>query len=46
MHIANVWQARTGERRGLKELDAPMPRDVGLAAANLEHEAAKPFWRA
>jgi hypothetical protein len=46
MRIRNIRPARVDEPRYHKKLDARMPRDVGLAAADLEREAAKPFWRA
>jgi len=39
------WQYRAHERAHLMALDDRMLRDIGLARADVEHEAAKPFWR-
>jgi len=40
------WQDRVRQRRNLLEMDDHLLRDIGLSRADLEHEAAKPFWRA
>lgn len=40
-----LWQTRAMQRRRLQELDDRLLRDVGLSRADVEHEAAKPFWR-
>jgi uncharacterized protein YjiS (DUF1127 family) len=40
------WQDRARQRNRLGEMDDHLLRDVGLSRADLEHEAAKPFWRA
>jgi uncharacterized protein YjiS (DUF1127 family) len=39
------WQYRAHERAHLMAMDDRMLRDIGLARADVEHEAAKPFWR-
>lgn len=39
------WQYRAHERAHLMTLDDRMLRDIGLARADVENEAAKPFWR-
>jgi uncharacterized protein YjiS (DUF1127 family) len=39
------WQYRAHERSHLMALDDRMLRDIGLARADVENEAAKPFWR-
>lgn len=39
------WQYRAHERSHLMTLDDRMLRDIGLARADVENEAAKPFWR-
>ena len=40
-----AWQYRAHERSHLMTLDDRMLRDIGLARADVENEAAKPFWR-
>jgi uncharacterized protein YjiS (DUF1127 family) len=40
------WQERARQRHRLGEMDDHLLRDIGLSRADLEHEAAKPFWRA
>ena len=40
------WQDRARQRHRLGEMDDHLLRDIGLSRADLEHEAAKPFWRA
>jgi uncharacterized protein YjiS (DUF1127 family) len=40
------WQDRARQRHHLGEMDDHLLRDIGLSRADLEHESAKPFWRA
>jgi uncharacterized protein YjiS (DUF1127 family) len=40
------WQERARQRHRLGEMDDHLLRDIGLSRADLEHESAKPFWRA
>ena len=40
------WQDRARQRHRLSEMDDHLLRDIGLSRADLEHETAKPFWRA
>jgi len=40
-----VWTERWRHRVRLRELDDSMLRDVGISRADVEREAAKPFWR-
>ena len=40
------WQDRARQRHRLGEMDDHLLRDIGLSRADLEHESAKPFWRA
>jgi uncharacterized protein YjiS (DUF1127 family) len=49
IRAANVlltWQERAAQRHALATLDARMLRDIGLSRADVQREAAKPFWRA
>ncbi|PWR21955.1 DUF1127 domain-containing protein [Zavarzinia compransoris] len=39
------WQRRAMERNHLRGLDDHMLRDIGLSRADIEQEAAKPFWK-
>ena len=39
------WLQRSQERRMLADVDDRMLRDVGIDRADLQAEAAKPFWR-
>ena len=39
------WQERALERHRLESLDDFMLKDIGLSRADVEREAAKPFWR-
>ncbi len=43
--LAGLWVARIRQRRSLAELDDRLRRDIGLSAADVASEAAKPFWR-
>lgn len=40
-----TWDARFRARRALAELDSERRADLGLSAAEIEREAAKPVWR-
>lgn len=40
-----TWQQRHSERRYLLTLDERMLKDMGLSQADIEQEAAKPFWQ-
>jgi uncharacterized protein YjiS (DUF1127 family) len=39
------WGARRRQRRALRRLDGRALQDLGLSRADVEREAAKPFWR-
>jgi uncharacterized protein YjiS (DUF1127 family) len=40
-----TWQQRHSERRYLLTLDQRMLKDIGLSQADIQQEAAKPFWQ-
>ncbi|PWR20170.1 DUF1127 domain-containing protein [Zavarzinia aquatilis] len=40
-----VWQRRAMERHHMRRMDDRLLRDIGLSRADIESEAAKPFWR-
>jgi uncharacterized protein YjiS (DUF1127 family) len=40
-----TWSSRSRQRRALAGLDDAMLKDIGLSRADIEFEAAKPFWR-
>ena len=40
------WQERASQRHNMIGLDDHVLKDVGLSRADIEGEAAKPFWRA
>jgi uncharacterized protein YjiS (DUF1127 family) len=40
------WQDRARQRHNLLAMDDHLLRDIGVSRADLENEAAKPFWRA
>jgi uncharacterized protein YjiS (DUF1127 family) len=40
-----TWHERVRQRRQLQSLSDHMLRDIGLGRADVELEAAKPFWR-
>lgn len=40
------WQERNRSRILLGRLDDRMLRDMGISRADVDYEAAKPFWRA
>jgi len=41
-----IWDRRHRDRLHLASLDERMLRDIGITGADVQHEAAKPFWRA
>lgn len=41
-----AWSERVRQRRELEALPDHMLSDIGLSRADVEAEAAKPFWRA
>jgi uncharacterized protein YjiS (DUF1127 family) len=41
-----TWHERSRQRHHLRSLSTHMLRDIGLSRADVEGEAAKPFWRA
>jgi uncharacterized protein YjiS (DUF1127 family) len=43
---AFAWLERARQRRQLQQLGDHMLKDIGLSRADVEAEAAKPFWRA
>lgn len=40
-----LWQYRAQERHHLARLDERMMKDMGISAADVEHEVSKPFWK-
>ena len=40
-----VWQERASQRHRMAGLDDRALKDVGMSRADVEGEAAKPFWR-
>ena len=40
-----IWHERARQRHQLRSLGDHMLRDLGLGRADVEAEAAKPFWR-
>ncbi len=44
--LASAWMDRIEQRRHLASLDDHLLNDLGLSRADVEMEAAKPFWRA
>ena len=45
IELLMVWHERARQRRQLQSLNDQMLRDIGLGRADVEAEAAKPFWR-
>ena len=39
------WHRRISDRNALRTMDDRLLKDIGLSHADVEHEAAKPFWR-
>ncbi|MBM3539545.1 MAG: DUF1127 domain-containing protein [Alphaproteobacteria bacterium] len=44
LHQLLVWRERSRQRRTLADLNERMRRDIGLGAADIHRECAKPFW--
>ena len=42
--IVLLWQQRAAERTHLASLSAHHLKDIGVSRADVEAEAAKPFW--
>jgi uncharacterized protein YjiS (DUF1127 family) len=45
VRLARCWRLRAETRRQLAVLPDYMLRDIGLTRMDVEHEAAKPFWK-
>ena len=45
VELLMTWHERARQRRQLQGLSDSMLRDLGLGRADVEAEAAKPFWR-
>lgn len=43
--LVSLWQTRASQRRRLSELPDHLLQDIGITRADVEQEAAKPFWR-
>jgi uncharacterized protein YjiS (DUF1127 family) len=41
-----TWQRRHKDRLHLMALDDRLLHDIGISAADVEHEVSKPFWKA
>lgn len=39
------WHRRISDRHALRTMDDRLLKDIGLSNADVEREAAKPFWR-
>jgi uncharacterized protein YjiS (DUF1127 family) len=44
IELLMVWHERARQRHQLRSLSDQMLRDIGLGRADVEAEAAKPFW--
>ena len=40
-----TWQRRHKDRLHLMALDDRLLHDIGISAADVEHEVSKPFWK-
>ena len=40
-----LWQERASQQHRMAGLDDHVLKDIGLSRADIEGEAAKPFWR-
>ena len=45
IELLMIWHERARQRYQLRSLSDHMLRDIGLGRADVEAEAAKPFWR-
>ena len=45
IELLMIWHERARQRHQLRSLSDHMLRDIGLGRAEVEGEAAKPFWR-
>jgi uncharacterized protein YjiS (DUF1127 family) len=45
IELLMVWHERARQRHQLRSLSDHMLHDIGLGRADVEAEAAKPFWR-
>jgi uncharacterized protein YjiS (DUF1127 family) len=43
--VSLTWHRRISDRHALRTMDDRLLKDIGLSQADVEHEAAKPFWR-
>lgn len=43
--VSLAWHRRASDRHALRTMDDRLLKDIGLSQADVEHEAAKPFWR-
>lgn len=46
VELVELWIERAHERRDLRTISEASLHDVALSRADVEREAAKPFWRA
>ena len=45
LEVLLVWQERANQRHRLGQMDDRLLKDMGLSRADVEREAAIPFWR-
>jgi uncharacterized protein YjiS (DUF1127 family) len=43
--VSLMWHRRISDRNALRTMDERLLKDIGLSQADVENEAAKPFWR-
>jgi len=43
--LYGLWRRRARDRRALRRMDDRDLRDLGITAADLHRELARPFWR-
>lgn len=46
LDVSLAWHQRMADRHSLRAMDDRLLKDIGLSYADVEREAAKPFWRA
>jgi uncharacterized protein YjiS (DUF1127 family) len=44
--VLETWSERFHQRRALREMSDHLRQDLALSNADIEAEAAKPFWKA